>query len=78
MKEHCLSLKSKDDVLFKIESKMTAFVMKPSKSMLNLVVDRIYIQQLQYEMERADLQDDLKKLNRVLWSPFLPLPTYLT
>ena len=58
MKKHCLSLKSKDDELFKIRSKIPAFVLNPLKDMLNLVVYRISLQQLEHEMERADLPDD--------------------
>ena len=53
-----LSIKEKDDLLFKIMSKIPAFVLNPLKAMLNLVVDRISLQQLEYEMERADLPDD--------------------
>ena len=53
-----LSIKAKDDSLFKIMSKIPAFVLNPLKAMLNLVVDRISLQQLEYEMERADIPDD--------------------
>ena len=58
MKKHCLSLKSKDDALFNIRSKIPAFVLKPLKAILNLVVDRISLQHFGYEMERANLPDD--------------------
>ena len=58
MKKYCLYLKAKDGLLFKIRSKIPAFVIKQLKAMLDLVVDRIYLQQLEYEMERADLPDD--------------------
>ena len=58
MEKHCLYLKAKDDALFKIRSKITAFVLKPLKAMLNPIAEIIYLQQLEYEMERADLPDD--------------------
>ena len=38
--------------------KKPAFLLKPLMAMLKLVVDRISIQQLEYEMERADLTDN--------------------
>ena len=50
MKIHCLSLKAKDDVRFKIKSKILAFLLKILKAMLNHVIDRISLQQLEYEM----------------------------
>ena len=53
-----LSLKAKDDAMFKIRSKIPAFAMKQLNAMPNILVDRISIQQLEYEMERADLPDD--------------------
>ena len=53
-----LSLEEKDDALFKISSNKFAFLLKPLEDMLNLVVDGIYLQQIEYEMERADLPDD--------------------
>ena len=58
MKKYCLYLKAKDYALFKIRSKRPNFVLNPLKYMLNLVVDIISLQQLEYEMERADLPDD--------------------
>ena len=58
MNKHSLSLKSKDDALLNISSKISAFVLNQLKAMLNPVVDIIYLQQLEYEMERADLSDD--------------------
>ena len=58
MKGQYLSLKEKYDTLFKIGSKRPAFEMKPLRSMLNLVIHRISLQQLYYKMERADLPDD--------------------
>ena len=60
MRKYCLSLKEKDDALFKIRSKRPAFVIKPLKAMLHLVADIISLQKLEYEIERADLPDDLK------------------
>ena len=54
MKKHCLSLKAKDDALFRIGSKSPAFVLNPLKAMLKLVVDIITLQQLEYEMYRSD------------------------
>ena len=36
--------------MFKIKPKRPAFVLKPLKAMLNLIVDRISLQQLEYEM----------------------------
>ena len=58
MKKHCLSLKAKNDALINISSKRPDFVLKPLKVMMDLVVDRISLQKLEYEMERADLPDD--------------------
>ena len=58
MKIHCLSFKSKDDTLSNIRSDRPTFVLKPLNSMMNLVVDRISFQQLDYKMERTDLLDD--------------------
>ena len=78
MKIHCLSLKEKYDTLFKIRSRKPAFLLNPLKAMLNLVIDRICLQQLEYEMERADIPDDSIFLNSILWSPCLPLSTYST
>ena len=58
MEKNCLAFKAEDDVLFKIRQKRHAFELKPLKTTLNLVVERISLQQLEYEMERADLPDD--------------------
>ena len=70
---NCLSLYAKDDVLFNIRSKIPAFALKPLKAMWNLVVDRIFLQQLEYEIERADLPDDyvFLKLDIVVTLPSL-------
>ena len=54
MNKHCLSLKAKDDALFKIGSKSPAFLLNPLEAMLKLAVDIISLQQLEYEMYRAD------------------------
>ena len=62
MKKHCLSLKAKDDALFRIGSKSPAFVLNPLKTMLKLVVDIITLQQLEYEMYRSDPSNYLKTL----------------
>ena len=43
--------------MFKIMSKRPASVLKPLNAKLNLVVDIISLQQLEYEMESADLPD---------------------
>ena len=50
MKKHYLYLKAKGDPLFKIRPKRPAFVLNSLKDMLNLVVDIISLQQLEYEM----------------------------
>ena len=41
-----------------IGKKKPAFVLNPLKAMLNLVVEIISVQKLEYEMERVDLPDD--------------------
>ena len=48
IKVHCLSIKSEDDVLFKIRLKETAFVPSPLKAMLKSGVDRLSLQKLEY------------------------------
>ena len=58
MGKHHLSLKAEDDELFNNRFLKPAFVLKPVNSMLNLVVNRISIQKLEYEMDRADLPDN--------------------
>ena len=40
-----------------IISKKTAFVLRPLKVVLKSEVDRVSLQQLEYEMDRADLPD---------------------
>ena len=46
MMVHCLRM-----------AKKPAFVLNPLKSMLNFSLERISLQKLEYEMERADLPD---------------------
>ena len=58
MKKNCLSLKTRDDALFKVKSKIPTFVLKPIKAIRKFLVDIISLQQLGYEMERSDLPDD--------------------
>ena len=72
-KKHFLSLKSKDDALFRNISKRPDLVLKPLKAMLNPVVDRISFQELEHEMERADLHDDYNflKSDIVVTLPYL-------
>ena len=50
----CYSLKIDDDALFNNRSKQPAFVLRPLKSMINFEVERLYIQQLEYEMDCTD------------------------
>ena len=57
MKIHCLSLKNQDDALLRI-GKKPAFVLRPLNAMLKSEVDRLSLQQLEYEMDHADLPDD--------------------
>ena len=58
MKIHCLSLKSEDDALFQNKFLKPAFVIRPLKDMLKSKVDRLSLQQLEYEMDCANLPDD--------------------
>ena len=58
IKMHCYYLKIDDDALFKNGSKRPAFVLRPLKSVLNFEVDILSLQQLEYEMDCADLPDD--------------------
>ena len=57
MKTHCLSLKAEYDALFQNKSKITAFVLKPLKSMPKPIVDIFFLQQLEYEIESTDIPD---------------------
>ena len=58
MKMNCYYLKTKDNELFKNRSKITAFVLIPLKNMLNFEVDRLSLQQLEYEMDCTDYPVD--------------------
>ena len=51
IKFNCLSLKIDDDNLFKNRSKKPTFVTRPFLTILNLEVDRIFPQQLEYAMD---------------------------
>ena len=57
MKMNFYSLKDQDDTLFKNRFKKTTFVLRILNTMLNFKVDRISYQQLEYEMDRADIPD---------------------
>ena len=47
--------------------------------MLDNIVDRLSLQQLEYQMERVDIPDDCSFFrNMILWSPCFPLRTYST
>ena len=54
MKDNCLSLKLDDDDLSKNRSKIPTFVIRSFLTMLNLEVDKISLQQLEYEIDRTD------------------------
>ena len=58
IKIHCYSLKNKDEKMFKNRSKNPAFVLRILNIMLNSEVDRLYLQQLEYEMDRTNLPVD--------------------
>ena len=55
---HYYYLKTQDDALFKNRSKLPDFVLRPLKFMLNLEVDRLSLQQLEYEMDCTDYPAD--------------------
>ena len=57
IKVHYLSLYAEDDALFKNRSQKPSFALRPLKSMLNFEVDRLSLQQIEYEMDCADLPD---------------------
>ena len=63
MKFNCLSLKIDDDDVFKNSSKRPIFVIRPFLTMLNIEVDRISLQQLEYEMDRTDYPVDYKSFD---------------
>ena len=54
MKFNCHALKLDDDDMFKNRSKIPTFVTRPFLTMLNLEVDIISLQKLEYEMDRTD------------------------
>ena len=58
MKIHCLYIKSEYYALFKNGFLKTAFVLRPLNAFLKSEVDRLSLQQLEYEIDRADLSDD--------------------
>ena len=58
MNMHCYSLKIYEDALFHNRSKIPDFVLRPLKSMLNFELYRLSLQQLEYEMDRADYPVD--------------------
>ena len=45
---------TQDDALFKNVLKRPAFVLRPLEYMLNFEVNRLSLQQLEYEMDRLD------------------------
>ena len=63
MNIHCYSLKIDDGALFKNSSKRTASVLRLLKSMLNSEVDRLSLQQLEYEMDCTDYPVNTMFLN---------------
>ena len=54
MKFNCRAIKLDDDDLFKNMSKIPTFVTRPFLTMLSLELGRIYLQQLDYEMDHTD------------------------
>ena len=58
MKFNFHALKLDDDGRFKNRLKRPTFFIKPFSTMLNLEVDRISLQQLEYEMDRTDYPVD--------------------
>ena len=58
MNMHFYSLKIDDDELFKNMLKRPVSIISPLKSMLNFEVDRLSLQQLEYEMDRTDYPVD--------------------
>ena len=51
---NCLYHKIDNDDLFKNRSKISTFLLRPFFIMINLEVDRISLQQLEYGMDRTD------------------------
>ena len=58
MKFNCLSLKIDDDELFKKGSKISTFFIRPFLTMLNLEVEKISLQQLEYKMDFTNYPGD--------------------
>ena len=58
MNMHCYYLKIDNDALFKKMSKIPAFVLRPLKAMLNFEADILYLQKIEYEMDRTDYPVD--------------------
>ena len=58
MKFNYLYLGLDDDELFKNRSQISKFVIRPFLAMLNLEVDRISLQKLEYKMDRTDYPFD--------------------
>ena len=48
--------------MFKNSSKIPTFVLRPFFTMLNLEVGRLFLQQLEYEMDRTNFPVDLKRI----------------
>ena len=55
---NCYYLNAEDDSLFNNRSKRPGFLLRLSNSMLKFEVDRLSIQQLEYEMNRTDYPVD--------------------
>ena len=51
---NCYYIKAEDDALFNNTSKILTSVLSPLKSMLNFEVDRLSLQQLEYEIDSTD------------------------
>ena len=62
MKMHCYTLKNKDDAIFNNRFKNPAFVIGTLKTMLNDEVYILSLQQLEYEMDHADITNDYNVL----------------
>ena len=58
MKFNCHDLKAEDDNLFKNRSRRPTLFKRPLLTMLNLKVDRIFLQKLEYEIYRTDYPSD--------------------
>ena len=69
MNMRCYFLKIDDGALFKNSSKRPVFVIIPLKFMLNFEVDRLSLQQLEYEMDCTGYPADYNFLNWILWLP---------